>query len=182
MRTIQRKDVYYYFIEYVPCVVTHFNQCNDIHFNSTQCGRAGPFSPSRQLRGFSSAAASASAAARVHPQALHPVTCALRPSHAPRTPPHHGGGAARARGLPAPLEERGGERHERCSDYLQHTHRHLHIYMPCPFSHACHVLVMPDLQGSISRIHRTIELMYSDKTMMQVRFKRKINKVLDYNN
>lgn len=63
-----------------------------------------------------------------------------------------------------------------------HTHTHLHIYMPCPFSHACHVLVMPDLQGSISRIHRTIELMYSDKTMMQVRFKRKINKVLDYNN
>lgn len=171
MRTIQRKDVYYYFIEYVPCVVTHFNQCNDIHFNSTQCGRAGPFSPSRQLRGFSSAAASASAAARVHPQALHPVTCALRPSHAPRTPPHHGGGAARARGLPAPLEERGGERHERCSDYLQHTHTHTptHIRamsvfsrLPCtcharsareyiknPQNHRAHVLRQDDDAGEI---------------------------------
>lgn len=42
-------------------------------------------------------------------------------------------------------------------------------YTPCLFSHAYHALLMADLQGSISRIHRTIELMYSDKTMMQVR-------------
>lgn len=26
----------------------------------------------------------------------------------------------------------------------------------------------PDLQGGIGRIHRTVELMYSDKSMMQV--------------
>lgn len=29
-------------------------------------------------------------------------------------------------------------------------------------------IVFTDLQGSINRIHRTIELMYSDKTMLQV--------------
>jgi len=30
------------------------------------------------------------------------------------------------------------------------------------------IFIPPDLQGSINRIHRTIELMYSDKSMMQV--------------
>lgn len=32
----------------------------------------------------------------------------------------------------------------------------------------CMLFFQPDLQGSITRIHRTIELMYSDKSMMQV--------------
>lgn len=32
----------------------------------------------------------------------------------------------------------------------------------------CMMFCPPDLQGSITRIHRTIELMYSDKSMMQV--------------
>ncbi len=36
---------------------------------------------------------------------------------------------------------------------------HLHVSVWC----------VSDLQASISRIHRTIELMYSDKSMMQVR-------------
>lgn len=31
-----------------------------------------------------------------------------------------------------------------------------------------YVIFLTDLQGSITRIHRTIDLMYSDKSMMQV--------------
>lgn len=30
------------------------------------------------------------------------------------------------------------------------------------------IILFTDLQGSINRIHRTIELMYSDKSIMQV--------------
>lgn len=35
-------------------------------------------------------------------------------------------------------------------------------------SQMCVISLSPDLQGSINRIHRTVELMYSDKSMMQV--------------
>ncbi len=49
-------------------------------------------------------------------------------------------------------------------------HSYSLISVSCCFVHL-HVSVwcVSDLQASISRIHRTIELMYSDKSMMQVR-------------
>ena len=43
------------------------------------------------------------------------------------------------------------------------------------------MLFPPDLQGSITRIHRTIELMYSDKSMMQVSKTLLFSPLLEYN-
>ncbi len=95
----------------------------------------------------------------------------------PCTPPttHHRGGAAGTGGLSAPLEERGGERHQgykhACMRAYAYTDTDTFLFpVALGFVHL-HVSVwcVSDLQASISRIHRTIELMYSDKSMMQVR-------------
>lgn len=95
--------------------------------------------------------------------------------HAPRPTTHHRGGAAGAGGLFAPLEERGGERHQgykhTCMRAYAYTDTDTFLFpVALGFVHL-HVSVwcVSDLQASISRIHRTIELMYSDKSMMQVR-------------
>lgn len=59
--------------------------------------------------------------------------------------------------------------HLYCSGFTLKTNSTAKVNIILALTYRLYMVFFPsDLQGSITRIHRTIELMYSDKSMMQV--------------